>query len=203
MAGDSRFLITFRWTFTTWTFFSIMASASVVLTLLSVILGVICRMNFGKGLARYCQSLSCLYSYYYAHSYSKKVNAHQLLEDEEDFSTGYENSDMEKVAFPSSEKPLPTYASFDELDNQFAPSNYSGSTLVLLFSNKSAEPFESAISGLSYPAPALQRTLNDVQVHRSASYGSTRSYGSDTSKLSHTRSDSSHSHGNHKRWVIE
>lgn len=44
---------TFRWTFTTWTFFSIMATTSVSLTLLSVILGVLCRLNFGKGLARY------------------------------------------------------------------------------------------------------------------------------------------------------
>jgi hypothetical protein len=161
-----------------------MASASVFLTLLSVILGIICRMNFGKGLARY-------------------LNAQQLLEDEGDFNTGYENSDIEKVAFPSSEKPLPTYASFDEPDNGFSPSDYSGSTLGPRFSNKSAEPFESGITPLSYPAPAFQRNINDMQVHRSASYGSTRSYESDTSRLSHTRSDSSHSHGPHKRWVIE
>lgn len=46
---------TFRWTFTTWFFFSIMACASVFLTFMSIVLGVVCRMNFGKGLARYCQ----------------------------------------------------------------------------------------------------------------------------------------------------
>jgi len=164
-----------------------MATASVILTLLSVILGVVCRLNFGKGLARY-------------------LNAHQPLEDEE-YTTGYESSDIEKVAFPSSEKPLPTYASFDEHEKGFANPFNSGSTLGPRFSNKSAEPFELPTPGLPFPAPALQRNLNDVQVHRSDSYGSTRSNGSTvsqlSSQLSHARTDSSNSHGNHKRWVIE
>jgi hypothetical protein len=45
--------IAFRWTFVTWTFFGVMASASVFLTLVAFILGIICRVNFGKGLIRY------------------------------------------------------------------------------------------------------------------------------------------------------
>lgn len=48
---------TFRWTFVTWTFFSIMATASVFLTVLSIVLGVVCGLNFGKGLARYREFL--------------------------------------------------------------------------------------------------------------------------------------------------
>lgn len=44
----------FRWTFVQWKFFALMATASVVLTLTTLILGIVCRMNFGKGLARYC-----------------------------------------------------------------------------------------------------------------------------------------------------
>lgn len=44
----------FRWTFVTWRFFSMMAVASVALTLATFILGVVCRCNFGKGLPRYC-----------------------------------------------------------------------------------------------------------------------------------------------------
>ena len=44
---------TFRWIFVTWAFFGITASASVFLTLVCFILGVVCRLNFGKGLARY------------------------------------------------------------------------------------------------------------------------------------------------------
>lgn len=51
--GFMFFSTTFRWTFKTWIFFSIMATASVFLTFMAVVLGVVCRMNFGKGLARY------------------------------------------------------------------------------------------------------------------------------------------------------
>jgi hypothetical protein len=178
--GVMFFSTTFRWTFVNWMFFSIMATASVFLTLLSVVLGVICRFNFGKGLARY-------------------LNAQQPLED---VPPSYEGSDIEKVAFPSSEKPLPTYASFNDYDEGFPPSFHSGSTLGPRFSNKSAEPFETS-AGIPFPAPVLSRKLNDVQVHRSDSYGSARSHGSNDSQLSHARTDSSNSHGNHKRWVIE
>jgi len=173
---------TFRWTFTTWTFFSIMATTSVSLTLLSVILGVLCRLNFGKGLARY-------------------LNAQQPLGDE-DFAPEYYGSDSEKVPFPTSEKPLPTYASFDEDEKVFPPSFYSGSTLGPRFSNKSAEPFETT-GGLNFPSAVLTRNVNDLPIHRSDSYGSIRSRGSDDSQFSHFRTDSSNSHGYHKRWVIE
>lgn len=48
---------TFRWTFVEWQFFSLMATASVILTLTLFILGLFCRLNFGKGLARYRMSL--------------------------------------------------------------------------------------------------------------------------------------------------
>lgn len=44
---------TFRWTFITWGFFSIIAVASVLLTVSCLIFGILCRMNFGKGLLRY------------------------------------------------------------------------------------------------------------------------------------------------------
>jgi len=44
---------TFRWTFVTWGFFSVIASASFFLTCASLILGIICLCNFGKGLVRY------------------------------------------------------------------------------------------------------------------------------------------------------
>lgn len=49
---------TFRWTFVRWRFFSLMASGSALLTLIALILGLICRVNFGKGLPRYRMSLT-------------------------------------------------------------------------------------------------------------------------------------------------
>jgi hypothetical protein len=163
--GFMFFSTTFRWTFVTWRFFSIMASASVLLTVLSIILGVICRYNFGKGLTRY-------------------LNAQQPL-DEGDFLPSYRSSEKEKVVLPSSEEPLPTYVCFE------------ARVVGPRFFNKSAEPFETSACGMALPLPVLQRNLNDVQVHRSNSHGSTRSSSSQYSF------DSDNSHVGNKRWVIE
>lgn len=44
---------TFRWTFVQWRFFSAVVSLSLALIIISLILGIICRMNFGRGLPRY------------------------------------------------------------------------------------------------------------------------------------------------------
>lgn len=51
---------TFRWTFVQWRFFSLVASGSVMLTLLVLLLGIVCRVNFGKGLLRYREPNSML-----------------------------------------------------------------------------------------------------------------------------------------------
>ena len=50
----------FTWTFVQWRFFSLMAVASVLLALATFVLGVICRLNFGKGLSRYCEFVRSL-----------------------------------------------------------------------------------------------------------------------------------------------
>lgn len=44
---------TFRWTFVTWGFFGVMASASAVLVLIGFIVGIMCRLNFDKGFVHY------------------------------------------------------------------------------------------------------------------------------------------------------
>ena len=115
------------------------------------------------------------------------VNSQQPLA-ETDFPKG---SDIEKVAFPSSEGPLPTYISFEKPDPR---------VMGPRFSNKSAEPFETSVHKLALPLPTLQRNLNDVQVHRNDSYGSTKSHGSSSSQDSFYSDDS---HVGNKRWIIE
>ena len=52
---------TFRWTYVTWLFFRIMTTAAVLLALTVLILGIVCRVNFGKGLTRYRTSRQSLY----------------------------------------------------------------------------------------------------------------------------------------------
>lgn len=44
----------FRWTFLDWRFFSLMTSASVLLTLSALITGIVCRLGFGTGLSEHC-----------------------------------------------------------------------------------------------------------------------------------------------------
>ena len=41
---------TFRWTFLEWRFFSLMATASVLLTFSALVTGIVCRLGFGTGL---------------------------------------------------------------------------------------------------------------------------------------------------------
>ncbi|KAF9523600.1 hypothetical protein CPB83DRAFT_821288 [Crepidotus variabilis] len=186
------FSTTFRWTFVTWQFFSIMASASIFMTLLSVILGVICRYNFGKGLSRY-------------------LNGAEILADEH--STPYPSSgdDVEKVAFPSTNGPLPTFTAFDSRGSSFAASAESGRTLGPRFSNKDAEPFDFQ-GDFTHSQPTAKRNSN------TSSLFSTEKYDKPPTQVGmgavppsyHSRSNSGNS--NHttssqgspkQRWIIE
>ncbi|KAJ7042664.1 hypothetical protein C8F04DRAFT_1076686 [Mycena alexandri] len=198
---------TFRWTFRTWNFFGIITSASVFLTLVSFTLGVICRLNFGKGLLRY-------------------LNAQESLPGDDFVPITRGGDDMEKVAFPSNEKPVPTYSatfgSGSEVpvpSQMFRPSPQLGPR----FFNSSAEPFESRPnsnnnSPISPPMAALTRTSSKESYQSAAtampnkrdsgrSLGSLNSYydySSDNSR--HLRQDSAsttNTIGNAKRWVID
>ncbi|KAJ7102343.1 hypothetical protein B0H15DRAFT_985164, partial [Mycena belliarum] len=194
----------FRWTFVTWQFFSIMSSASVFLTLLSFGLGVICRCNFGKGLLRY-------------------LNAQEVLPGD-DFVPITRGEDLEKVSFPSNEKPMPTFSatfgSGSEVpvpSQMFRPSPQLGPR----FFNASAEPFDSRpnsnqSSPISQPIAALTRTTSKESFQSAATAlpnkrDSERSFGSLNSYYDYSSGDSNHSRrdsetnavGNSKRWVID
>lgn len=80
---------TFRWTFLEWRFFSFVALASFILTVVAFTLGVVCRFNFGKGLPNY-------------------LNAEEPLPGD-DFEPAYP-SDIEKVEFPSNDNVIPTFS---------------------------------------------------------------------------------------------
>ncbi|KAJ7462796.1 hypothetical protein B0H11DRAFT_1734961 [Mycena galericulata] len=169
---------TFRWTFVTWDFFAIVATASVFLTLLSFILGIVCRYNFGKGLLRY-------------------LNAQEALPGD-DFMPVTHAEDIEKVAFPSNEKAVPTFSatfgSGSEVpvpSQMFKPSPQLGPR----FFNSAAEPFESRPnSNSSSPISAPMAALT-----RSTYYD----YSSGDSNHSRRDSETNNTMGNSKRWVIE
>ncbi|KAG6814043.1 hypothetical protein H0H92_003893 [Tricholoma furcatifolium] len=177
--GVMFFSTTFRWNFVTWTFFGIMAVASFLLTIASLVLGIVCRYNFGKGLLRYLKA---------------QQNG------PEDFEYYGGASDEEKVDFPSNEKPVPTYASLfgaglvASLEyNAMAPQYPEGR-------------FESAKSSPVTPPPNAYTVTRKVSDSNSIARVDTRSSDGNFGTLAsfysysakgHDRSDSQ------KRWVIE
>ncbi|KAK7468581.1 hypothetical protein VKT23_003085 [Stygiomarasmius scandens] len=200
---------TFRWSYLHWVFFCIMASASVFLTLLAFILGLVCRYNFGKGLSRYLQAQEPLPG--------------------DDFAPVTNSGDIEKVDFPNERLALPTYsAAFGK--EVPPPSQMFPARMGPRFFRTSSEPFETPrnSSTVTVPSVAMTRSSSPTSdapyLDRSNSNSSAKSFGSlasyyaygsnnghsHTQSISraHSRGGSSDSHGSAntmqgKRWVIE
>jgi len=99
--------ITFRWTFEQWRFFSMISVASVFLSLVTLVLGIWCRKNFGSELWKYLDSKERLADDEEFASSSASSYPNSLYEtDEKRFS--YASS--EKISFPSP-GPVPTFGS--------------------------------------------------------------------------------------------
>jgi hypothetical protein len=170
------FSTTFRWTFSSWRFFAVNASASVFLTVSCFLLGIVCHFNFGKGLVPY-------------------INA----QDGDDFV--YDNgSDIEKVAYPSNEKAIPTYsATFGSGSEVPPPSRWFPANLGPRFFNRSAQPFDNRQkSPISPPAAAHSRVGSNGSSHSSSWITRTDTRDSDRSVASYL-SDGPPS----RRFVIE
>ncbi|KAH7883858.1 hypothetical protein F5I97DRAFT_2044303 [Phlebopus sp. FC_14] len=152
---------TFRWTYMTWTFFGVITSASVFLSFLSFVLGIICRVNFGKGLARYLNAQTPLPG----HGLEPVNHA----------------SDLEKVALPS----IPTFSIAFRSQLEAPPS-----FVPLGDRQLSARPIGTASQRtLQRPSPVLTRplsshTCSSLEGHKS--FSSVRSFTSMSSPASNT-----------------
>ncbi|KZT22145.1 hypothetical protein NEOLEDRAFT_1150266 [Neolentinus lepideus HHB14362 ss-1] len=180
---------TFRWTFTQWRFFGVVTSASVFLTLMTFILGVICRMNFGKGLPRY-------------------LNAQEPLPGD-NFGSD-EKTDEEKVAFPGQNVPIPTFSAAFGSGNEVPPPSqmFAPRQMGPRFYAHANAPFNSAssMSSTQVPSPVHARQVSNASstwytggaaLSRNDSRGSERSYTSQSSGHSSDRTTGG------KRWLIE
>lgn len=187
---------TFRYLFGTWKFFCVMFTASIAFSTISFALGVACRINFGKGLPRY-------------------LDAHEQLSEGPDFAPVNIGKDVEKVNFPSTDKPMPTFAdSFDSLEDEAPPmfQRPGPPKLGPRFYNQSAIPFETA-ADMRAPEPAYTVSRNTsssgshtlvhgYEVSRQVtkeSVGSMESYYNYSSDGGHRRSPSEDSHSR-ERW---
>lgn len=169
----------FRWTFMTWTFFGVMTSASVFLTLVAFILGIICRINFGKGLLRY-------------------LNAEEPIPD--DFLPVNYGDDLEKIAFPSDDRKVSTFSATSGSSGQEAsPSHMFAPRIWQKFSTHKGS--FSAPGAIQVPPAALARLPSSRSYHTVERQQSQSSTHSSTSIASSRGSDSSVGHS--KRWIIE
>lgn len=169
----------FRWTYMNWTFFGVMASASVFLTLVALILGIICRINFGKGLIRY-------------------LNAEEPIP--EDFVPVNYGDDIEKIAFPTDDRKVSTFSATVGAGQEAPPFQMSVPPIWEKFSTP--EGSFSAPRAIQVPSAAL------TGLSSSGSYNTVERHMSNSSTLSSTSSTSSRLGsssvaGHSKRWVIE
>lgn len=169
----------FRWTYMTWTFFGVMTSASVFLTLIAFILGIICRINFGKGLIRY-------------------LNTEQP--NPKDFVYINYEDDLEKIAFPTDDRRMPTFSTMFGTGQEVHPSQMLAPPVWGKFSVP--EGSFSAPGAIQVPPAALARSsssgsYNTVERHVS----NISSHSSTSTTPSRLRSDFAAGHS--KRWVIE
>lgn len=183
---------TFRWTYVTWLFFSLMTTAAVLLTVVTLVLGIVCRLNFGKGLPRYRESHAACTFLRRPDVMPPVVNAQEELPDD-DYTTPGEKGDTEKVAFPSNDLPIPTYSVAFGGNGQDAPPpsqmRFAPRHMGPRFYSGSTDPFETP-------------TGSDAATERSASPTLYRQ-SSRSSQHSQTSIQSSSSQKSKTRWVIE
>lgn len=181
--------ISFRWTFMEWRFFSLMATASVLLTLSALITGIVCRLGFGKGLPEH-------------------LGEARNAEDEDGLFTAHVQDDaseisVEKVEFPPLGYPTPTFSAAFRSEGEGTLSEkiqFPNPQMGPRFFCGSSVPFDQ--QAILQPTPAHTRkqppTLDHVTPYL---------YQPDSGPNSHSRANSDasieRSGSGKKRWVIE
>jgi hypothetical protein len=164
---------TFRWTFVQWGFFGAMATASALLILIGFIVGIMCLMNFNKGLLNYLNAEEPL----------QEGSFIQREPDEESITD-------EKFDFPSTRHPIPTFSgSFGSNNNVPLPGQ-----MGPRFFNQSALPFDRPVDTESGPNLSVDHSTNPLT--RNLSERSTSSQASSTVSMDAPSMGRS-------RWVIE
>jgi len=148
---------TFRWTFFQWGFFGAMASVSALLVLIGFIVGVMCHLNFNKGLVDYLNAEEPLQE----GSFIQKEPDEESIADE-------------KFDFPPTRHPIPTFsASFGSNNNVPLPGQ-----MGPRFFNQSALPFDrpvdtesgnSSVDHSTQPKPGSSNPLTRNVSERSTS----------------------------------
>jgi hypothetical protein len=187
---------TFRWTFVLWGFFGLMVTISGLLTLTGLVVGIMCRLNFDKGLSHYRKRIPlpsmefCIYPLLL-------VNAEEPLSGDgfTQAVPGEGHASDEKVDFPSTLRSIPSFSATLGPSKMASPSSQMGPR----FFNQPAAPFD-------------QRADIESALHSSVARSTSPKMDSPESL---TRQDSQHSTSSlvsstvttneygRSRWVIE
>lgn len=179
----------FRWTFIQWPFFSIMASASVLLTSATLILGIVCMINFGKGLLRYLQ-------------------AQERLESDGPYNYGVGDDDSEKVSFPSRHAAIPTFSITFGSGAEVPPP----SQMKFAPARPTRKPvqYPEELSDAPRPLPSPPGFSSSANASQGEAGGITVGMRSEQGNVadalpgrSNSQSSGKESIGNPKRWIIE
>ncbi|KZV74698.1 hypothetical protein PENSPDRAFT_681658 [Peniophora sp. CONT] len=225
--------MTFRWTFSQWSFFAVVMSLGVALVIVCFVVGIFCRINFNRGLTHYLSAEEPLPGDDFERVTGEKMDG----------------SDPEKFEFPSSSGPLPTFEAAYGYDDE-APPPPGSRTLGPRFymqqngaldvendqvsgpavyspnlSNMDFDPrqnptsrfsFSQASSATRAPSPTYSREGSETTVTahaglpksvrptvRQGSIGSQKSFASSRSAASTKTAGSTKSETMKPRWVIE
>jgi len=174
---------TFRWTYYQWVFFGTVATLSAILVIINLILGIMCRLNFDKGLPNYLNAQEPISEDTFIQARSAEGNTYD-----------------EKVDFPSTEYPVPTFSAAYQPSTEILAPSQMGLRMGPRFFNQSAAPFAQHVDIESATGLPAIRPTNRESVSSGSSLplvraGSQHSTSSSTSSTVTTTEPA--------RWVIE
>jgi hypothetical protein len=178
---------TFRWTYFQWSYFGAIVTLSAILAIMDLIVGIMCRLNFDKGLPNH-------------------LHAQEPLSEAEDTfiqaRSAEGNAYDEKFDFPSTEYPVPTFSVTFEPSTKTRAPGQMGLQMGPRFFNQSAALFVQRADIESATGPSAVRPMspeNDSGSTRSlVRGGSQHSTSSSSSTMTTTESTVGQS-----RWVID
>ncbi|KAI0803144.1 hypothetical protein BC629DRAFT_1591233 [Irpex lacteus] len=183
----------FRWTFVEWFFFGLMTCASVVLAIVTLVLGLVCRLNFGKGVSRYLNAQQPLPGDEFEPAYPPSDASSFTFTDDK------WGSDEEKVEFPSynTSIPIPPHAQVPAPPPAYAQT--AARVLGPRFYQGSGNP------GFSFDQRPAMDSFTTMVSQPSSKNLARQTSGSSQHSISSMRSISTDTSSNMrgKRWVIE
>ncbi|KIM37933.1 hypothetical protein M413DRAFT_448195 [Hebeloma cylindrosporum] len=173
----------YRYIFMAWPFFATLTVTAYVFTIVSSVLGVVCRLNFGKGLAHYLQVMHALAGVDFTAVHFSK--GYDVEEKDGTYASGFEKSDPHR-AF-SIQIPALAYSQSQGPNAKLQQNNATALTQVKRGSSIYSEPQGMPILLSSSPplvselGPAPER-LSRLSYSQSRSQKRTTTYGLPTSR---------------------